>query len=143
MVYGVAAFVPVKVRPDAGRAHGFMVREEGVHDGLRVGGVLGGQGDFHAVAGGEDDGFADAHARFQIGQGGGQSLLAECQAFPHLDGRRLVAHSCDQQFHFSRRLPSRAWAAHVTAENPTTVSVMIAALRPRHPAVTRRHTMAR
>ena len=31
----------------------------------------------------------------------------------------------------------------MTAENPTTVSVMIAAFRPRHPAVTRRHTMAR
>ena len=87
---------------------------------------------------------ADALARFQIGQSGGQSLLAEGQTFAHLDGCCLVAHTCDQQLHcFSRRFPRRACAAHVTAEKPTTVKVMMAALRPRHPAVTRRQTMAR
>ena len=144
MVDGVAAFVPVEVRPDGGGADGFVVGQEAVDDGLRVRRVLGGQGDFDAVAGGEDHGFADALARFQVGQRGGQRLLAEGQAFAHLDGRCLVAHACDQQLHcFSRRLPSRACAAQVTAEKPTTVSVMMAALRPRQPAVIRRQTMAR
>ena len=35
------------------------------------------------------------------------------------------------------------WAAQVNAEKPTTVKVIIAALRPRQPAVTRRQIMAR
>ena len=125
-------------------ADGLVIGEETIDDGSRVDLVLGGEGDLDAIAGGEDDGFADAQARFQVGQRGGQGVLAEGQAFPHFDGRRFVAHSCDQQLHcFSRRLPRRACAAHVNTENPTTVRVMIAALRPRHPAVTRRHTMAR
>ena len=99
----------------AGGADGFVIGQEAVDDGLRVRRVLGGEGDFDAVAGGEDDGFGDAGARFQVGQRGGQRLFAEGQAFAHLDGRCLVAHSCDQQLHcFSRRLPRRACAAQVT-----------------------------
>ena len=121
-----------------------MIGQEAIDDGLRVGRVLGGEGDLDAIAGGENDGFADAQARFQVGQRGGQRVLAEGQAFAHFDGRRLVAHSCDQQLHcFSRRLPRRACAAQVSAGKPDHGEVMIAALRPRHPAVTRRNTMAR
>ena len=90
--------------------------------------------DLDAVAGGEDHGLGDAFARLQVGQRRGQRLLAEGEALAHLDGRGLVAHACDQQLHcLSRRLPSRACAAQVTAEKPTTVTVMMAALRPRHP----------
>ena len=123
MVYGVAAFVPVEVRPDGGGGDGLVVGQEAVDDGPRVRRVLRGEGDFDTVAGGEDDGFGDAVARSQIGQGGGQRLLAEGQALPHLDRRCLVAHSCGQQLHCLNNI--------------------MAALRPRHPAVTRRHTMAR
>ena len=70
-----------------------------IDDGLRVGGVVGGDRDLDAVAGGEDHGFGDALARPEVGQRGGQRLLAEGQALPHFDGRRLVAHACDQQLH--------------------------------------------
>ncbi len=141
----VAAFVAIEVRPDAGRADRFVIAPGSCRRWLaRIHRVLGGQGDFHAIAGGENHGFGDALARLQIGQRRGQRFLAEGQAFAHLDRRRLVAHACDQQLHgFSNRLPSRACAAQVSAENPTTVMVMMAALRPRQPAVTRRHTSAR
>ncbi len=43
----------------------------------------------------------------------------------------------------SMTMPSRACAAQVRAEKPSTVTVMMAALRPRHPAVVRRNTSAR
>ena len=128
----------------ASGADGLVIGEKRIDDGLRVGRIVGGDGDLDAVAGGEDDGFGDALAGFQIGQRGGQCVLGESQAFAHLDGRGLVADACDQQFHgFSSRLPKRACATQVIAENPTTVTVMMAALRPRHPAVMRRNTMAR
>ena len=95
-------------------ADGLVIGEEGVDDGLRVGCVVGGDGDFHAVAGGEDHGFGDALARLQIGQRGGQRLLAEGQALAHLDGCGLVTHAGDQQLHgLNSRLPSRACAAQV------------------------------
>ncbi len=104
---GVAALVAVEMRPDGMRADGLVIGEEGIDDGLRVGAVLGGDGDLHAVAGGEDQGFGDALARLQIGQRGGQRFLAEGQAFAHLDGRGLVAHAGDQQLHgFSSRRPA-------------------------------------
>ncbi len=77
---------------------------------------------------------------FRFGQRGRQRLFAEGQAFAHLDGCGLVTHAGDQQLHFSNMLPSRACAAQVSAEKPSTVTVMMAALRPRHPAVVRRNT---
>jgi len=45
-----------------------------------------GDGDLHAVAGGEDQASGDAFARFQIGQRGGERFLAEGETFAHLDG---------------------------------------------------------
>ena len=141
---GVAALMAVEMRPDGMRADGLVIGEEGIDDGARVGAVLGGDGDLDAVAGGEDQGFGDALARFQIGQRGGERFLAEGETFAHLYGRRLVAHAGDQELHcFSSKAPSRACAAQVRAEKPTSATVMMAAFRPRHPAATRRHTSAR
>jgi hypothetical protein len=144
MVDGVLAFVPVKVRLDRGGRHHARFPQKFVHQRLRVHRIVGGDGDLDAVAGGQDASFRDARARFQRVQGFGQGRLREGQTFPHLDGRGLMADACDQQFHgFSSQLPSRACATQVTADSPTTTITMMAALRPRHPAVTRRNTMAR
>ena len=141
---GVAALVAVEVRPDGMRADGLVIGEEGIDDGPRVGAVLGGDGDLDAVAGGEDQGFGDALAPLQIGQRGGERFFAERQPFAHLDGRRLVAHAGDEELHgFSSKAPSRACAAQVRAEKPTSATVMMAAFRPRHPAATRRNTSTR
>ena len=96
---GVAAFVPVEVRLDGVGTDGLVIGQEGIDDGLRVGAVVGGDRDLHAVAGGEDHGFADALARFQVGQRRRQGVFAEGQAFAHLDGCGLVAHAGDQQLH--------------------------------------------
>ena len=144
VVYGVAAFVAVEVGADGGGGDGFVVGEEGIDDAAGVGGIFGGEGDFDAIAGGEDDGFVDAVAGTQVGERGGERVLAEGETLAHLDGCCLVTHACNQQLHcLRRRFPRRACAAQVRAEKPTTVRVMMAALRPRHPAVTRRQTMAR
>jgi len=143
MMDGVAAFVPVEMRADALRADALLIGEEGIDDGLRVGPVVGGEGDFDAIAGGEDDGFSDSLAGLQIGQSGRQCFRPEGQALAHLNGRRFVTHAGDVQLHdLNKRSPRRAWAAQVSAAKPTTVIVMIAALRPRHPATVRRKTRA-
>ena len=79
---------------------------------------------------------------FRSASAGGKRLLPERQAFAHLDGCGLVADAGDQQLHGFNRNPSRAWATQVMAEKPSTVTVMMAAFLPRHPAVVRRNTSA-
>ena len=135
--------VPVKMGVDGAGWNGFVIGQEGIDDGLRVRMVVGGQGDFDAVASGKDDGFGDALARFQVGQCGRQCFRPEGQALAHLNGCCFVTHAGDVQLHdLNKRLPSRAWAAQVIAAKPTTVTIMMAAFRPRHPATVRRKTRA-
>ena len=144
VVDGVLSLVPVKVRLDRAGRHHPRFPQEFVHQRLRVHRIFRRDGNLHAVACGQDAGFRDARARLQGLQGFRQRRLGKSQAFPHLDGRGLVADPCDQQFHgFSSQLPSRACATQVTADSPTTTITMMAAFRPRHPAVMRRNTMAR
>ena len=120
-----------------------MLGQEGIDDGLRVGPVVGSDRDFHAIAGGENDGFRDSLASFQIRQRGRQRLRPEGQAFAHLNGCCFVTHACDVQLHdLNKRLPRRAWAAQVMRGKPHTVTVIMAALRPRHPATVRKKTRA-
>ena len=96
-----------------------------------------------AVIAGATWGFIELKTAW-IGQRGGERFLAERQTFAHLHGRRLVAHAGDEQLHgFSSNAPSRACAAQVMAEKPTSATVIMAAFRPRHPAATRRQTRAR
>src|SRR5437868_2986381 len=99
-----------------------------VDDGLGVRLVVGGQRDLHTIARRENHGLADTGARFQILQRGRQSILAKSPALAHFHRRGLVAYPCQQQLHWFRSsAPSREWAAHVMAEKPSTVTVMMAA----------------
>ncbi len=141
---GVAAFVPVEVRGDLGDIDGLVIGQKAVHHALRIDAVVGGERDLHPVAGGEDHGLGHTVARLEIGQRLGQRVFPESETLANLDGRGFVAHSGDQQLHcFKSIAPSRAWAAQVSAERQTTVTVMIAAFRPRHPAVVCRKMRAR
>src|SRR5689334_9305094 len=127
------------MRLDEGSADRFVVCEEAIDYGPRVRGVFRGDRDLDAVAGGEDHRFGHAVARLQIVQSRAEGLFAECQALPDLDRRRLVADAGDQELHWrTSNPPRRACATHVRAENPSTATVISAALRPRHPAVVRR-----
>ncbi len=139
---GIAAIVAVEVGRNGRESHVRVgARNEGVNDGLRVRLVVGGEGDFHAVAGGEDEGFDNARAGFEIEKSGGQRFGAEGEPLPHLNGRGLVTQSRQVQLHgFSRRAPRPVCAAQVIMEKPNTVTVMMAALRPRQPAEMRRQT---
>ena len=143
VVNGFLAFAAIEVRFQFHGVHAFALGEKSVDDGLGVGAIVGGDYDLHAIAGGENHGFGDACVRPQIGQRGGQGLFTERKPLTHRNGRRLVAHAGDQQLHcFKKMAPRRACAAQVNAEKPSTVTVMMAALRPRHPAVVRRKTRA-
>src|SRR5215469_3018485 len=133
----------VQVRDKTRRIDRFVVSEKGIYRHLRIPAICRGNRNLHAIARGENDGFADALARFQILQSGRQIIRAKGQAFPHVDRRSLMAHACQQQFHRPSSIaPKRAWAAQVMMEKPTTATVMMAALRPRQPAVVRRNIIA-
>ncbi len=135
-----APFVAVKVRLNALGVDSLLLCQERIHNRLRIRTVIGGHGDLHPVAGGKNHRFADAFAGLQILQRGRQRLFAKGKAFSHRNGCRLVTHAGDQQLHFINMLPSRACAAQVSAEKPSTATVMMAALRPRHPALVRKKT---
>ena len=61
------ALVAVEMRLDGAGETQRVLGQKGVHDGLRVGAVLGGDGDLHAVAGGEDQRLGHAVARLEVG----------------------------------------------------------------------------
>ena len=141
---GLAALAIVEMPRHRRGARGFPVAQKRADDFPRVIAVGRRYGDLHAVAGGKDQRFLHAVARLKVRQRLRQRFLAEGEPLPHFHGRRLVAHAGNQELHgLNRMAPSRACAAQVKAEKPTTTTVSTAAFRPRHPAVTRRNTSAR
>ncbi len=143
VVNGVLPFVPVKVRADRGHRDHPRFVQEFIDQRARVDGVFGGDGDFDPVAGGQNARLRNSGSRLQGLQSAGQGRFRKSQTFPDFDGGGLVADACNQQLHGFNSVPNRACATQVMADRPTTTITMIAALRPRHPAVTRRTTMAK
>ena len=74
---------------------------------------------------------------------GGQGGFGEGQLLPDFHWSRLMTEACEQQLHCVTLNRRPVCATHVMAEQPTAAITMRAAFRPRHPAVTRRNTIAR
>src|SRR5581483_10603359 len=144
MMDGLAPLVAVQVRTNVGRADRLLICQKRIHRGQWIRVVFGGDGDFHPVARRQDNGFGDARPRPQVLQRCRQRGFRKGQRLPHFDRRSLVADSCQKQFHCrSSIIPRREWATQVTAEKPSTATVMMAAFRPRQPAVVLRNTSTR
>ena len=60
---------------------------------------VGGDGNFHTIAGGEDHAFNHAGTRAKVIERFGKRLLLKSQAFAHLDGRGVVAQACEEKLH--------------------------------------------
>src|SRR5206468_12897247 len=73
----------------------------------------------------------------------GQGGVGKSQALPDLHRGRFVADACDQQLHCVSVSRRPLCAAQVMAEQPKAVIARMAAFLPRHPAVTRRNTIAK
>ena len=69
--------------------------------GLAVG-QFGGRVNFHAIAGGKDDGLAEEAPGAQLAQSLGNGRLGKGEAFPHGDGRGTMAQAEDEQRHAAR-----------------------------------------
>src|SRR6185437_10439981 len=121
---------------------GPAIGEETIDDGARIAGIIGGYRDLHAIACGENHGFGYALAGSQVGQSGRKRIFPERESLPHLNGCGFVTHAGDQELHCFNMAPRCACAGQTSAESPSTASVIMAALRPRHPAVVRRNTSA-
>src|SRR5262249_17958164 len=138
------ALVAIEMWPYTGPGATLPPFEKTVDNSLRVGAILGRERNLHTIARREDNCFHNTLAGLQILQRLRQRLRTESQLLAYFDRGRLVTHAGDEQLHGLKRIePSLACAAQVIAENPSTATVRIAALRPRQPAVVRRHTSAR
>src|SRR6266699_295241 len=100
------------------------------------------QCDLDAIAGREDDRFRRAKI-LQFMQRVRQRAFGDRHFLAQVEWRSLVAEACQQQLHWTRRLSSWACAIQVTAEQQRATMARMAALRPRHPALTRKKISAR
>ena len=88
-------------------------------------------------------GFIGRHLVAQLIDCGTESRLSERQPLPNFKWSGLVIEASDDELHRSKSDRKPTWAAQVNMENPRTLNAITAALRPRHPAVTRRKIMIR
>ena len=141
---GVLAFVPVKIRLDRIRRDQARLLQKLVHQRLRVGRIVGGDGDLHAVAGGEDACFGDAlRGTCSSCRASGKAGSGKARHSRISTGAVLWLTPVTSSFMASAQMSQPRVRRPGDGRQPTTTITMMAALRPRHPAVTRRKTMAR
>src|SRR5277367_3892622 len=86
---------------------------ERIECGVRIGVVLGGDGDLYPIARGQDQNFRYPVPASQAIERAGNGIFRKREAFANLHGRGLVVDSCDNQFHWTGIPP---WVIHVTSE---------------------------
>ena len=143
MMNRLAAFVMVKARAQRRNRGLAGIGQEVADQALQVHAIFARNHHLHAIAGGKNQRFRHAFPGFQLRQRRGQGGVGKSQALPDLHRGRFVADACDQQLHCVKVSRRPLCAAQVMAEQPRAAIAMMAAFLPRHPAVTRRNTMAR
>src|SRR5262249_3712938 len=101
-----------------------------------------GDGELHAVAGGQNDRFGCPQL-LQVLQRILQRSIGDGELLPDPDRCCFVADAGDVKNHCASCLRRVAWATQVMAQQASAASERIAALRPRQPALTRKKTSAR
>ena len=96
---GVAIFEVVEVAIEIDAGAGFGVFEEAGDLEIGVFLFVGGDDNFNAVAGGEDEGFLNATGSAKVFEGFGEGGRVESKALAHFDWRGPVIEACDVDLH--------------------------------------------